>query len=280
MTDRVFVDTNVWVYAVDSDEPTKQARAKAVLDPSSRTVLVTSTQVLGEFYVTVTHKFETAIAHDMADRMVERMARLPIVAVDGERVRAAIDGARTWGVSYWDALILVCARSAGCTRLLTEDLANGQTYGGVRVENPFLERPRVSEEPAAYGASAGPWDDVMLQAALATYERACWDAGMRPNAVHSYWDYARRFLAWRTGDYRPRGATDAGRPVPAGTVTIARLTADADAYAAAIQAAGREPATIETYARHAMFFVRWLGGDFEPGHRLRRRPRAGRTLAS
>jgi len=272
MTDLVFVDTNVWVYAVDADEPAKQARARAVLDPASGERLVTSAQVLGEFYVTVTRKFERAIALDVADRMVERMARLPVVPIDADRVRAAMEGARAWGISYWDALILASARAAGCTRLLTEDLADGETYGGVRVENPFVDRPQLSEVPAPYAASPGPWDDGALSDALAAYEHACQDAGMRPNAIHSYWDYARRFLAWRTGEYRPRGTTRTGRPVPADAVTIEQLTTQAGAYAQAIEAAGREPPTIDTYHRHAMFFIRWLHGDFTPGGRKRPMP--------
>ena len=269
MTDLVFVDTNVWVYAVDANEPAKQARARAALDPGTADRLVTSAQVLGEFYVTVTRKFERAIEHDVADRMVERIARLPVVPIDAERVRAAIDGARTWRISYWDALILASARAAGCTRLLSEDLADGETYGGVRVENPFVDRPRIAELPAPYTGSPGPWDDIALAGALAAYERACQDAGMRTNAIHSYWDYARRFLAWRTGEYRPRGSTAAGRPVPVGPVTVDQLTTQAGVYAAAIEAAGRQPPTIDTYHRHAMFFIRWLHGDFSPGARLR-----------
>ena len=100
-----------------------------------------------------------------------------------------------------------------------------------------------------------------------TNRPAC-DAGMRRNAVHSYWDYARRFLDWRTGDYRPRGVTGYGRPVPDAPVTADTLEQQARTYAEAIQAAGREQATIDTYHRHAMFFVRWLRGDFRPGGRL------------
>lgn len=52
---------------------------------------------------------------------------------------------------------------------------------------------------------------------------------MRPNALHSYWDYARRFLAWRTGDYRPRGASGEGRPVPSTAVTADELANQAAA---------------------------------------------------
>jgi predicted nucleic acid-binding protein len=271
MTDRVFVDSNVWVYAVDADEPAKQARARAVLDPTTSDTLVTSAQVLGEFYVTVTRKLARPVADDIAARMVDRMAQLPIVAIDADGVHAAITGSRSWQLSYWDALIVVAAQSAGCSRLLSEDLADGTTYGSVRVENPFVEKPRVSETRPGYGALRGPWDDADLLAQLARYEEACRAAGMRQNAIHSYWDYARRFLAWRVGDYRPRGATGRGRPVPAGPVSTADLERQAASYARAIEAAGREQATVDTYHRHAMFFIRWLRGDFAPGRRLRLR---------
>jgi len=271
MTDRVFADSNVWVYAVDTDEPVKQARARAVLDPSTSDTLVTSAQVLGEFYVTVTRKLARPVADDIAVRMVDRMAQLPVVSIDADRVRAAITGSRSWRLSYWDALIVVVAQSAGCSRLLTEDLADGSTYGSVRVENPFVEKRRVSESQPAYGGPRGPWDDADLLAKLRGYEEACRAAGMRQNAIHSYWDYARRFLAWRVGEYRPRGATGGGRPVPIGPVSTADLEWQAAAYARAIEAAGREPSTVDTYHRHAMFFIRWLRGDFEPGRRLRAR---------
>jgi predicted nucleic acid-binding protein len=269
MTDRVFVDSNVWVYAVDEDEPVKRARAREVLSQAQPDTLVTSAQVLGEFYTTVTHKLARPVAADVAADMVERMAKLPVVAIDADRVQEAVAGSRFWQLSYWDALIVATARSAGCDRLLTEDLAEGATYGGVRVENPFSERRRVSESRPDYVEARGRWDDGELIALLDLYEDACRKAGMRPNAIHSYWDYARRFLAWRVGEYRPRGTTGHERPVPIGRVSADDLEQQAGMYARAIEAAGREPVTVDTYHRHAMFFVRWLRGEFEPGSRLR-----------
>jgi hypothetical protein len=91
---------------------------------------------------------------------------------------------------------------------------------------------------------------------------------MTPKAVHSYWDYARRFLDWRTGEYQPRGSTSGSRTALVGSVSTADLANDARAYARDIEAAGRSQPTIDTYYRHAMFFIRWLDGTFEPGARL------------
>jgi hypothetical protein len=100
-------------------------------------------------------------------------------------------------------------------------------------------------------------------------ERKLQAAGMRPGAVHSYWDYARRFLDWREGIYPRSGAS---RPVPIRTLGVGDLRADVAAYAQWLDGAGLSQAAIDTYVRHADFFVRWLDGEFEPGARLRRRP--------
>lgn len=106
-----------------------------------------------------------------------------------------------------------------------------------------------------------------LWQALGRYEEECIARGMRPKAVHAYWDYARRFLAWRQSDYTPRGAPSRPKRTPT-PATIADLIAEAGEYAREVEAAGRHQATIDTYIRHAMFFIRWLAGEFEPGRRL------------
>lgn len=137
MTDRSFVDTNIWVYAVDTADPEKQARARMVLEPSGEKDLVVSAQVLGEFFVTVTRKFAGRMSESEAREMVEQMARLPVVAIDARLVLEAVQGSREWRISYWDALILAAAKTSGCRRLLSENLSHGMAYGSVTVENPF-----------------------------------------------------------------------------------------------------------------------------------------------
>ncbi len=268
MTDRAFVDSNVWVYLVDAADPAKRARAAAVLAPTNNVQVVVSAQVMGEFYVTAVRKLARPLASSRAAAIVERMRELPTVAIDGALVAAAIDGAGAWSVSYWDALILVSAAAAGCAVVLSEDLAEGRLYGTVRVENPFAPRRRFSEPAAPYEPGGSTWDEPAMRLALSAYEEACRAAGMTPNAVHSYWDYARRFLDWRTGEYHPRGTPGASPPVPAGAVTAAELDGQVFVYRDAVGAAGLSPATVATYTRHADFFVRWLKGTFRPGARL------------
>jgi predicted nucleic acid-binding protein len=133
---RTFVDTNVLVYSVDTSEPEKRARALEVLASTPENIVI-SAQVLSEFYVTVTRKLPSPLPEHDAAAAVERLSDLPTVPVDGELAKVAIAISRDSQISYWDGLILAAARAAGCARLLSEDLSDGQVIADVRVENPF-----------------------------------------------------------------------------------------------------------------------------------------------
>lgn len=136
---RLFVDSNVWVYAVDDAEPRKRDAARAVLARAADEDIVISAQVLGEFYVTVRRRFANAVPEATAAALVDQMRHLPVVAIDSGLVASAIALAVDQQVSYWDGLILAAAAATGCETLLSEDLQHGQVIAGVRIENPFLE---------------------------------------------------------------------------------------------------------------------------------------------
>ena len=140
MTERVFIDTNIWVYAIDRSEPTKMERARAAIAPQDDAHITISSQVLSEFYTVVTRKLATPVSEEHAAQMVDRLAQLPVVSVDTDLVIRAIAGSRSWGISLWDALIIRSAEVAGCGVVLSEDLADGATYGSVRVSNPLVHR--------------------------------------------------------------------------------------------------------------------------------------------
>lgn len=137
MTEPVFVDTNVWVCAVDTADPAKRERALELLAPTAGRDIVISTQVVTEFHAVVTRKLVVPLSPDDAEAMVRQLLALPVVAVDASLVASAIAGSRAWQVSIWDALIVRAAEVAGCRRVLSEDLADGRAYGSVTVVNPF-----------------------------------------------------------------------------------------------------------------------------------------------
>ncbi len=139
MSDRTFVDTNVFVYAVDEAEPAKRDIAERVLASGEYGELVLSTQVLSEFYVTVTRKLDGRISETEALEGLDRLSLYPVIPVDTALVRRAVEISRSSQLSYWDGLIVATAAQAGCGRLLTEDLNDGQEIDSVRVVNPFRD---------------------------------------------------------------------------------------------------------------------------------------------
>lgn len=148
MNGRAFIDTNIWVYAVDTADPAKRGRALEVLSASIERDYVISVQVLGEFYATVTGKLRAKVTGPDGRAMVERMKQLPVVPIDRQLVDEAIEGTQLWRLSYWDALIVAAAKTSGCGRILSEDMADGGTYGSVLVEDPFRTRPMQAASEA------------------------------------------------------------------------------------------------------------------------------------
>ena len=133
-----FIDTNVLVYRYDSRDPVKQLRAQELVKSGiENQTAVVSAQVLGEFFTTVTRKIQIPLSTEEAQAAVDLISTLKVVALDLALVRRAISTQIRYGISYWDALIVAAAESAGCTRILSEDLNPGQAYNGVVVVNPF-----------------------------------------------------------------------------------------------------------------------------------------------
>lgn len=138
MKPRVFVDTNVWIYADDANAAAKMRRCRTLLkDLIASGQVVTSTQVLQEFFYTATRK----LAMDMvlARAKVELMTALELVVIRPELILGAIDLTRLHSLSFWDALVVRSALAGGCTKLLSEDLQHGQHIEGLRIENPFVK---------------------------------------------------------------------------------------------------------------------------------------------
>lgn len=139
MTERVFLDTNILIYADDLDAGRKGVVAREILgDALTQGNGVLSTQVLQEFFVVATSKL--GVAPELARRKVELLSTLDTVRIDVDAILEAIDLHRLHSISFWDALIVRCAITAGCSRLMSEDLQHGRAFGSVKVENPFLAR--------------------------------------------------------------------------------------------------------------------------------------------
>jgi predicted nucleic acid-binding protein len=134
-----FLDTNVLVYAASSSKADALKRERA-LELVRTSDFGLSSQVLQEFYVTVTRKFRKPLAPQLAVAMMEQYRVFPTVATDYPLIVSAVELSLKHGISYWDGAIVAAAEMLEATTLYSEDLSHGQRYGRVRVVNPFLPR--------------------------------------------------------------------------------------------------------------------------------------------
>jgi len=136
MRARVFFDTNILVYAAvgtGRDEP-KRRRALGLIESED---FGTSAQVLQEFFVTVVKKASRPLSAAQALEWIEQWAAFPCQRIDHQLVRIAIEKSERFTISYWDAAILAAAEALGAHTVYSEDLNDGQSYGRVRIVNPF-----------------------------------------------------------------------------------------------------------------------------------------------
>ena len=139
MGKRVFIDTNVLVYAYDTSEAWKQARAIETLDILiNEKKGIISPQVLIEFVAVVTLKIPHPLSIDEAYRSLENyLHSLLVVNHTGWVVLEAVRGVRDHKFSIWDAQIWASARINQIPFVLSEDFATGSTIEGVTFINPF-----------------------------------------------------------------------------------------------------------------------------------------------
>jgi predicted nucleic acid-binding protein len=104
-----FVDTNVLVYAFDTSTPDKRRIAQQLLQlEGNHGRLILSTQVLQEFFVTVTRKLPQPLSLEIAYEAVRNLAEYPLVQID----KNLIPGNNDW------ILIRIC-RHSSCSKLFT-----------------------------------------------------------------------------------------------------------------------------------------------------------------
>jgi predicted nucleic acid-binding protein len=140
MTAPVFVDSNVFLYALDDADRKKQQAARnwrAELWKSRRGRV--SFQVLGEFYVNAVRK-QPAARDEVRAEVRDLLAWNPVIA-DAVLLEQGWKIQDRYQFSYWDALIVAAAKVCGCRYLLTEDMQSGQKLDGIEVVNPFLRGP-------------------------------------------------------------------------------------------------------------------------------------------
>jgi predicted nucleic acid-binding protein len=135
------VDTNVFVYALDDDEPDKQAKACNLIDQlvqrSADTLLLW--QVAGEL-LSCLRRWEAAgriTAIDVEAHFRDVAAMFALCIPSAKSFDISFDLRARFSVSHWDGMLLAACKEAGIQTLYSEDLGAGTDYDGVQVVNPF-----------------------------------------------------------------------------------------------------------------------------------------------
>jgi predicted nucleic acid-binding protein len=140
MSARAFVDTNILVYAHDRLAGPKHLQARQLVGElwnSGGGIL--STQVLQEFSLNVRRKVKHPLSMIEVRKAIEDYLSWEIVVNDGASILEALEIEQRFQVSFWDALIIQAAESAGADVVYSEDLSHRQKYRSLQVINPFLE---------------------------------------------------------------------------------------------------------------------------------------------
>ena len=132
----LFVDTNILVYAHDRNAGAKHETARGLVKAfwGQRQVPCVSIQVLQELHVNLTRR---KIPTQESARTVARYLSWRVIENTRSLLQQAFQVQQRWKLSFWDALIVAAAQRANASRLWSEDLNEGQDYGGVVVENPL-----------------------------------------------------------------------------------------------------------------------------------------------
>ena len=134
MSDRVFFDTTILIYAVSEGD----ARAEAAEGLLSAGGLL-SVQVLNEFAAVAKRKLKMSWPEIAEALDAARALCSPAIPLTIETHEAALRIAARYGYQIYDSLILAAALEAGCTVLYSEDMQDGQKIDSLTIRNPFLK---------------------------------------------------------------------------------------------------------------------------------------------
>ena len=136
MSDKVFFDTNLWVYLYSKDPVDKYSQVNAIFLAKIQSLIISS-QVLGELYnVLIKKKLRT---QEQSQEILSQLINgFDILEIDAQKVLEATRINCRYSYSYWDSLIIATALQSNCSILYSEDMQHDQVIeGNLRINNPF-----------------------------------------------------------------------------------------------------------------------------------------------
>ena len=139
MSAEVFIDTNVFIYHLDTTDRCKHKVAETIVyEALASGNACISYHVVQECLNVALRKAEVALSTDAARQYLEAvLAPLMQVSASEALYHRALDVHARWRISFYDSLIVAGAMIAGCQTLLSEDLQHGQKLDGLTIVDPF-----------------------------------------------------------------------------------------------------------------------------------------------
>jgi predicted nucleic acid-binding protein len=140
MSDRFFLDTNIFVYSFDRSAAMKAQKASQLIRKAlAKQKGIVSYQVVQEFFNVALRKFSQPMKAADAEQYLGTVFR-PLLGVHSSQAlyAEALHLQAKSGLSWYDSLIVSAAIQAQCEFLYTEDLQHGQQFGSLQISNPFL----------------------------------------------------------------------------------------------------------------------------------------------
>jgi predicted nucleic acid-binding protein len=140
MSGKFFLDTNVFVYSFDASAPKKASRAADLIRQALKTRSgIVSYQVVQEFFNVALRRFARPMSSADAEQYLSTTFR-PLLTVHSSQAlwSEALRLFSRYKLSWYDAVILASALEGQCDVLYSEDLQHGQSFGSLRIINPFL----------------------------------------------------------------------------------------------------------------------------------------------
>jgi len=136
MKGKIFIDSNIFLYYLDSEDLIKKQKVHDILDSKPNHQIVISTQVIKEVANILLRKYD--IDPLKVKLMITLLNEYELVDTDLTFVSKALDICKLYKFSFWDSLIVACALISKCNYLFTEDLQHNQKIEGLQIINPFI----------------------------------------------------------------------------------------------------------------------------------------------
>ena len=143
MSDKYFIDTNIFVYSFDTENPQKNDIAKRfIADALENGTGIISYQVIQEFLNVATKKFAKPLTFKDSQRYLTVVLE-PLCEVfsSTELFHKALEIIDQWKCPFYDSLIIAAALQGDCAVIYTENMQNDQTIRDLTIKNPFIDSP-------------------------------------------------------------------------------------------------------------------------------------------